>query len=92
MMDDAFSLRVGEYSDETKIGAPAQDSYSFSWSLPEGLGHRVRTLKVHPGLLCGGTKAKAFKESHCFTKANWRHSTNAQNVLVTYIKDDRYRF
>lgn len=74
MMDKALFPGVGEYSDETKIWPPAQESYSFSWSLPEGLGHHFRKLKVHPSLLCGGTKAKGLKDTNCLTKANLTHS------------------
>lgn len=60
---EALSLHVGEYSDETGVSALVKDFYSHSWALTESRGQRGTdsSFKVHPTLLCGGTKGKGFK-------------------------------
>lgn len=73
----APSPGVYEYSDETDYSELAQDFYTLSWA-PGRLEAPtvIWLLKVHPTLLCGGTKAKGL-----YPKLAWiTHSKCANNI------------
>lgn len=69
----ALSLVVGEYSDETDFPVSAQGFYTHGRALSEDWEAQtaVWMLKVHPTLLCGGTKGKGltgylYIEAHAY--------------------------
>lgn len=91
---EALSLGCNEYSDETGPSASAGVLYTLSqimseyWEAQRGLW----MLKVHPTLLCGGTKAKGLKNTRGSGLQNWSIVINFKIGSFSCIMETFYRF